>query len=81
MNWSICIIKTKRLEQKSELSPSMDVKIWTKLIDSKSPFLDGDLKPYRWMFTMHRWNVLNIVWNPVDDHTAITTTSTRSSLC
>jgi len=35
-----------------------------KLIDFKSPFLTGDMKPYRYMFTNHRWNVLNIEWAP-----------------
>jgi len=32
------------------------------------------------MFTKHRWNILNIQWHPIDDHPAITTALTRSSL-
>jgi len=33
------------------------------------------------MFTKHRWNILNIQCYPVDDHPAVTTTLTWSSLC
>ena len=39
-------LKQKKHEQKNESSPNMDVTIWTKLIDFKSSFLAGDLKPY-----------------------------------
>jgi len=42
------LLKQKKFEQKkNELSTNMDVTIWTKLIDFKSRFLAGDLKPYR----------------------------------
>jgi len=63
----------KSLSNRKESLSSMEVTIWTKLIGFKSP--------YRWMFTKHLWNILNIQWHPVDDHPAITTTLTRSSLC
>jgi len=35
------------LEQKNKSSTNMDVTILTKLIDFKSLFIAGDLKPYR----------------------------------
>jgi len=35
-----------------------------KLIDFKTPFLAGDLRAYRYMFTKHWWNILNIRWHP-----------------
>ena len=41
------LLKQKKLEQKNESLINMDVTKWTKLIDFKSPFLSGDLKPYR----------------------------------
>jgi len=69
----------KNLSKKNESSTNMDVTIWTKLIEFKSLFLAGGLKPYRQMFTKYRWNVLNITRHPVDDHSAITTTLMRFS--
>ena len=41
------LLKQKKLEQKNESPTNMDVTIWTKLIDFKSVFLAGDLKPCR----------------------------------
>ena len=41
------LLKQKKFEQKKEPLTNVDVAIWTKLIDFKSPFLAGDLKPYR----------------------------------
>ena len=43
------LLKQKKLEQKkkNESLTNMDVTLRTKLIDFKSPFFAGDLKPYR----------------------------------
>ena len=38
------LLKQKKLEQKNESLPTIDVTIWTKLIDFKSPLLAGDLE-------------------------------------
>ena len=48
MNRSTCItIEREKIEQKNESLNNMDIAIWTKLLDFKSPFLAGDLKPHR----------------------------------
>jgi len=41
------LLKQKKLDQIKEPLTNMDVIIWTRLMDFKSPFLVEDLKPYR----------------------------------